>query len=121
MSITESQANALANLIHELLPDWPAKSLVTLIGKHRDACFPSLCTTAVMVACDSRNQTPAIIFLELARPTSGIPGSQAARATGTVRAMEALEVANQFREQEAREREAQMVDPFAATQIKAAK
>lgn len=67
MTITERQAHALANLLHELRPGWPAKSLITLIGKNRDSDFPALAVTAVAVATDSRNQTPAVIFLELAR------------------------------------------------------
>lgn len=58
MTITEAQAQALANLLHELRADWPTKSLVTLIGKHRDRDFPGLCITAVTVASDSRNKTP---------------------------------------------------------------
>jgi hypothetical protein len=75
MTITEPQARALANLLHELRPDWPAKSLHTLIGKNLDSNFPALCTTAVTVATDSRNQTPAVIFLELARQAAGKPTS----------------------------------------------
>ena len=75
MTITEAQAKALANLLHEIRSDWPTTSLVTLIQKHRDTDFPELCTTAVTVASDSRNKTPAVIFLELARKKSGTPAS----------------------------------------------
>jgi hypothetical protein len=127
MTITEPQATALANLLHELRPDWPVKSLVTLFGKHRDAGFPELCTTAVTVAADSRNQTPAVIFRELSRQPVGQSVALTGLATGTERAMAAFEVANQFREQEALEGRrghqysGQIHDPFARPQIEASR
>lgn len=64
MTIDHTQAAALAALIHQLRPDWAPNSLMTLIGKHKDAHdFPGLCKAAVQVATNPEARTPALIFL----------------------------------------------------------
>lgn len=65
MTITESQARALAALLHELRPEWVAASILTLLWEHRDEHpFPDLCTAAVTVANDPTKRTPGIIFMD---------------------------------------------------------
>lgn len=123
MTISEPQARALANLLHELRPAWPANSLNTLIGKHRDTDFPALCATAVTVATDSRNQTPAVIFLELARQASGKPASgpwtkgfHQFKTAAEKRLETTLGNAEYFAQMD-REKEAGKAHPFAMTQL----
>lgn len=65
MTIKEPQANALANLLHELRPDWAIKPLLGMLWQHRDKHpFPELTAAAVTAANTPTNRTPAIIFLD---------------------------------------------------------
>lgn len=64
MTITEPQARALAELLHQLRPEWVTASILTLLWEHRDEHpFPELCTAAVIVANDSTKRSPGIIFM----------------------------------------------------------
>lgn len=64
MTITENQARALSNLLHEMRPEWNPKSLMTLIHKHREKHeFIDLTTAAVAVAANPA-KGPAIIFMD---------------------------------------------------------
>jgi hypothetical protein len=65
LTITETQARALANLLHQLRPEWVTTSILTLLWEHRDDHpFPELCTAAVTVANDTSKRTPGIIFMD---------------------------------------------------------
>lgn len=116
MTITENQALVLSNLLHEIRPEWVPKSLMTLIRKHRDEHeFADLCTAAVAVA---KNPTkgPAIIFMDGPHwpGTSDIPHywrspnrqpdnswmSDPPMATGTRRALEGLQIAQELADEE---------------------
>ena len=62
--ITKPQAQALAELLHQLRPEWVTGSILTLLWEHRDDHpFPDLCAAAVAVANDSSKKTPKIIFM----------------------------------------------------------
>ncbi|WP_113717300.1 hypothetical protein [Arthrobacter dokdonensis] len=65
MTITEPQARALAELLHQLRPEWVTTSILTLLWEHRNEHpFPELSTAAVTVANDSTKRTPGIIFMD---------------------------------------------------------
>lgn len=69
-TITKPQADALANLLHQLRPEWGIPALITLIGKNLNhpAPFPILAQAAI-TAANRRNpdgtptaRTPAVIY-----------------------------------------------------------
>jgi len=61
--ITDQQARAVAYLLHEIRPDWPVASLVSLIEKHRDVpSLGALVIAATTKAMEPSCQTPAPIF-----------------------------------------------------------
>jgi hypothetical protein len=61
--ITDQQKRAVAYLLHEILPDWPVASLVSLIDKHSDVpSLGALTIAATTKAMEATCQTPAPIF-----------------------------------------------------------
>ncbi|SDW33706.1 hypothetical protein SAMN04487912_102377 [Arthrobacter sp. cf158] len=61
--ITDQQARAIAYLLHEIRPDWPVASLMSLIDKHRDVpSLGALTIAATTKAMESTCQTPGPIF-----------------------------------------------------------
>jgi len=61
--ITDQQKRAVAYLLHEIRPDWPVASLVSLIDKHRDVpSLGALTIAATTKAMERTCQTPAPIF-----------------------------------------------------------
>lgn len=65
MTINDQQARALAYLLHEERPDWGVTSLLSLIGKHKDAVNIGPLTIAAMSkALEVTCKTPAPIFQE---------------------------------------------------------
>lgn len=63
--ITQTQAEALANLLHQLRPEWSTPSMMKLLGQHRASYdYGPLCRAAINVALDQSKRTPGIIFLD---------------------------------------------------------
>ncbi|MCZ9884129.1 hypothetical protein [Arthrobacter sp. B2a2-09] len=63
MIITNQQKRAVAYLLHEIRPDWPVASLVSLIDKHRDVpSLGALTIAATTKAMEATCKTPAPIF-----------------------------------------------------------
>lgn len=63
MTITDQQGRAVAYLLHEIRPDWPVASLVSLIGKHSDTVsLGALTIAAATKALERTCQTPGPIF-----------------------------------------------------------
>lgn len=61
--ITDQQGRAIAYLLHEIRPDWPVASLMSLIDKHRDVpSLGALTIAATTKAMEATCQTPAPIF-----------------------------------------------------------
>jgi hypothetical protein len=63
--MTESQAQALANVLAEMRPgDWKQAQLLKLFWEHRDKHpFPHLALAAVRVADNPAIKSPAVIFM----------------------------------------------------------
>lgn len=77
MTIQQPQAQALANLLHQLRPDWNVASMMALLGKHKDDHdFPALCVAATKAATNPDARTPAVIFLPGAHWDAGKPPQQ---------------------------------------------
>jgi hypothetical protein len=63
LTITDQQGRAVAYLLHEIRPDWPAASLMSLIDKHRGVpSLGALLIAATTKALEATCQTPAPIF-----------------------------------------------------------
>lgn len=70
ISITRTQAEALAGILHELRPEWGTPALITLIGRNLDhpATFPQLTQAAINAATRTNPdgtptaRTPAVIY-----------------------------------------------------------
>lgn len=61
--ITDQQGRAIAYLLHEIRPDWPVASLMSLIDKHRDVpSLGALTIAATTKAMEATCQTPGPIF-----------------------------------------------------------
>jgi len=64
MTIEQPQAEALANLLHQIRPDWAVPSMMTLLARHKDSHdLPTLSLAAVKAANNPGNRTPAVIFM----------------------------------------------------------
>ena len=69
-AITKPQAEALANLLHQLRPEWGIPALMTLIGRNLNhpATYAQLTQAAVTAAtrrnpdCTHTARTPAVIY-----------------------------------------------------------
>jgi hypothetical protein len=63
VTITDQQGRAIAYLLHEIRPDWPVASLMSLIDKHRDVpSLGALIIAATTKAMEASCKTPAPIF-----------------------------------------------------------
>lgn len=63
-SLTRSQADALAALVHELRPDWGIPGILKALADARDRGTPSeISIAAIHAASDLTNRTPAVIPL----------------------------------------------------------
>lgn len=62
--ITQPQALALAQLLHQIRPDWPAASLIAHLRSHADhpADFADIAVAAITRATDERVKTPHLIW-----------------------------------------------------------
>lgn len=78
--MNEHEAQRIATAMHQLRPDWPASSLLTLIRKHLiDRPRRDVTVALAWVACESASHTPARVL------ESG-PWWRAAGVEGTVTA-----------------------------------
>ena len=59
--IDKADAERIAQAIHDLRPEWPAQSVLTLIGNHDDLrtrAYRDLAVALTFVACDPASLTP---------------------------------------------------------------
>jgi LmbE family N-acetylglucosaminyl deacetylase len=77
LTVQQPQAQALANLLHQLRPDWNVTSIMALLGKHKDGHeFTALSLAAVKAAANPDTRTPAVIFLPGPHWAAGTPPQQ---------------------------------------------
>lgn len=64
--ITESQAKALATLLHEIRPRWSAPAMMKVFERNHTnpAPFPDIAAAAVYAARDPKVETPGCIFTD---------------------------------------------------------
>ncbi|UDL14904.1 hypothetical protein PP357_gp57 [Arthrobacter phage Sarge] len=64
--ITESQAKALAALLHEIRPRWSAPAMLKVFERNHThpAPFPDITAAAVNAARDPKVETPGCIFTD---------------------------------------------------------
>lgn len=63
--MTKDDAQALANFLHRLRPEWSIPSMMRLLGEHRNEYdYRDLSRAALNVALDDSKRTPGIIFLD---------------------------------------------------------
>lgn len=64
--ITESQAKALAVILHEIRPRWSAPAMVKLLEKHHahPAPFADIATAGINAAKDPKVDAPGLIFID---------------------------------------------------------
>lgn len=64
--ITENQAKALANLLHEIRPRWSTPAMLKLLEKNAQhpAPFADITVAAVNAARDHKVETPGAIFID---------------------------------------------------------
>jgi len=64
--ITESQAKALANLLHQLRPKWSVPAMLKLLANHQNhpAPFPDITAAAVSAARDPKIETPGAFLID---------------------------------------------------------
>lgn len=64
MTITRDQAHALAELVHQLRPEWDAQGVLAALAKARDrGPADVVCIAAIRAAATPTNRTPAVIPL----------------------------------------------------------
>lgn len=64
MTITRDQAEALAELVHALRPEWDPQGILAALAKARDrADAPTVAIAAIRAAATPTNRTPAVIPL----------------------------------------------------------
>ena len=59
--LTRNEAERLAGAIHSLRPEWPAASLLTFLGKHKDRPLLEITVELAWVAQLPETRTPARI------------------------------------------------------------
>jgi hypothetical protein len=64
--ITESQAKALANLLHQLRPKWSVPAMLKLLANHQNhpAPFQDITAAAVSAARDPKIETPGAFLID---------------------------------------------------------
>ena len=64
--ITESQAKALANLLHQLRPKWSVPAMLKLLANHQNhpAPFQDITAAAVSAARDPKVETPGAFLID---------------------------------------------------------
>lgn len=64
--LTESQATALAAMLHELRPKWSTASMMKVLGKNAEhpASFEDTALAAITAARDPKVITPGCIFVD---------------------------------------------------------
>jgi hypothetical protein len=64
--LTESQAKALASMLHELRPKWSAPSMMKVLERNsrHPASFADTCLAAINAARDPKVETPGCIFTD---------------------------------------------------------
>lgn len=60
--VSEQQGRAVAFLLNQLRPDWPERSILSLLEKHQDVDLGALIIAATTKAREPTCRTPAPIF-----------------------------------------------------------
>lgn len=63
MPLTDLEASRIADAVAALRPDWPARSVRTLVaGRLRDRAYADVAVALTVVACDPASTTPARVL-----------------------------------------------------------